>query len=1043
MNILVTIFSTLALLIAGFVGIKTLNNEQPFGASVLSVYQGGTGRSSFPAHMILTSASTTQGNLEASSTPQVGAFIATTTSASSANALATSTFWGGISIRQGTQIDDLVSCDTIDTDANGYLKCGSDGGGGGGGVDVSQKSKWATSTADATAIFTALAEKIGVGSSTPSTNLSIQGNALVAGTTTVKALRATSTSIFEKELIVNGTATSTFAGHIQLADDSRLKFGATGAFSLGYTTAHAVPVYVGNELDFADDVVTIYFATGRSALGPYTPFLQTNAAGTLTMRGTGDTSDILDLNFDDGIQLRTGTANFLTFSSSNLSGNNPTLRAQNNSGGFIGTTLQDYGATGNQLVQPMLAEFLDTTGVLRPTSTPSAERYFATSTSAVSQFLGKLTVSSTTPISGGMTFTVQGDALISGSTTVHALRATSTLVVDSGKTVFRDVDYLWPTADGTNGQILSTNANGVLSWAADATGGGGGFSNTVFMSRWATSTADATAIYTALAEKIGIASSTPRAALSVVGEAQVTGTTTTGGVRATTTIRLRDEEVQSWSGTGLSISGGVLNVPAGTCITANANDIAVTTNCTDAATVDSIEGASFLRSDASDSYTSGTLTFDAGTTLDLNTTTLLIADTAIAFDGASTDFTFTGNWTANTNQLNLIQATGLFGVGTATPSQLLSVQGDALIAGTTTVKSLLATSTIIIPNVSPYVPLIIGTSNGLLGVNATSKGIIDIGQSSDNSGMTLHAHGSGNVPVVNSFHSNGTNEAPTATLEGDDLFFLGARGYTGTSYGSASRVAFLFEAGQNWGGADQATKLSISTTEYDSGTRIDRFNIDKFGNVGFGATTTPWGQVAIEQTAATTSGNVFIVADNGTTSPHFLINGSGQTGIGTTTSTKQKQILSVHGSSLLAGSTTVQALTATGTVIFSNIPSATAVINQVCIDTNGSLSQEANCTLSSMRYKEDIFDQGNALSTVMALRPRRFKYKNDDTHSERLGFIAEEVEQVDKRFVNYNKEGLPNSVRYEEMVSLLTKAMQEQQNKIEELEARIKVLEQN
>jgi hypothetical protein len=36
-----------------------------------------------------------------------------------------------------------------------------------------------------------------------------------------------------------------------------------------------------------------------------------------------------------------------------------------------------------------------------------------------------------------------------------------------------NVTYTLPTADGTSGQVLSTNGSGVLSWATDATGGGG------------------------------------------------------------------------------------------------------------------------------------------------------------------------------------------------------------------------------------------------------------------------------------------------------------------------------------------------------------------------------------------------------------------------------------------------------------------------------------------------------------------------------------------------------------------------------------------
>ncbi|MEK7550893.1 MAG: hypothetical protein AAB535_03885 [Patescibacteria group bacterium] len=65
---------------------------------------------------------------------------------------------------------------------------------------------------------------------------------------------------------------------------------------------------------------------------------------------------------------------------------------------------------------------------------------------------------------------------------------------------------------------------------------------------------------------------------------------------------------------------------------------------TNADTLDSLDSTQFLRSDTSDNFTSGTLTTDAGTTLDVNGD-LTIADTNIAFDGATTTFTTTGDLT--------------------------------------------------------------------------------------------------------------------------------------------------------------------------------------------------------------------------------------------------------------------------------------------------------------------------------------------------------------------------------------------------------------
>ncbi|MDD1427595.1 hypothetical protein MEO94_24640, partial [Dolichospermum sp. ST_sed9] len=107
-------------------------------------------------------------------------------------------------------------------------------------------------------------------------------------------------------------------------------------------------------------------------------------------------------------------------------------------------------------------------------------------------------------------------------------------------------------------------------------------------------------------------------------------------------------------------------------------------------TLDTLHAASFLRSDTSDNFTSGILTFDsatelnmaAGSTLDVNGV-VAIGSTAVSFDGVSTNFATTGNFSINTTQLYLNQSTGNLGIGTSVPTKgKLNVLGAIAIGST-------------------------------------------------------------------------------------------------------------------------------------------------------------------------------------------------------------------------------------------------------------------------------------------------------------------------------------------------------------------------
>ena len=96
---------------------------------------------------------------------------------------------------------------------------------------------------------------------------------------------------------------------------------------------------------------------------------------------------------------------------------------------------------------------------------------------------------------------------------------------------------------------------------------------------------------------------------------------------------------------------------------------------------------------------------------------------------------------------------------------------------------------------------------------------------------------------------------------------------------------------------------------------------------------------------------------------------------------------------------------------------------------------------SSARYKNTIEDASFGLSETLSLRPVTYK-GNNDGDVVYGGLIAEEVHDAGlTQFVQYDEEGRPDSLAYGNMVSLCIKAIQEQQDLIESLTARIATLE--
>jgi hypothetical protein len=95
---------------------------------------------------------------------------------------------------------------------------------------------------------------------------------------------------------------------------------------------------------------------------------------------------------------------------------------------------------------------------------------------------------------------------------------------------------------------------------------------------------------------------------------------------------------------------------------------------------------------------------------------------------------------------------------------------------------------------------------------------------------------------------------------------------------------------------------------------------------------------------------------------------------------------------------------------------------------------------SSLRYKRNISSMED-VSWLYQLRPVNFEYISDNSQTKQYGLIAEEVEDVNPSFVSYNDEGEVETVSYSQLVTPMIKALQKQHQLIEELKARIEVLE--
>ena len=104
----------------------------------------------------------------------------------------------------------------------------------------------------------------------------------------------------------------------------------------------------------------------------------------------------------------------------------------------------------------------------------------------------------------------------------------------------------------------------------------------------------------------------------------------------------------------------------------------------------------------------------------------------------------------------------------------------------------------------------------------------------------------------------------------------------------------------------------------------------------------------------------------------------------------------------------------------------------VYVDSRGHLGSPG----SSRRYKEEIKPMDKASEALFALRPVTFRYKQqiDPSHRLSFGLVAEDVAKVSADLISRDKDGKPQTVRYEAINAMLLNEFLKEHKKVEDLE---------
>ena len=373
-----------------------------------------------------------------------------------------------------------------------------------------------------------------------------------------------------------------------------------------------------------------------------------------------------------------------------------------------------------------------------------------------------------------------------------------------------------------------------------------------------------------------------------------------------------------------------------------------------------------------------------------NKSYLMQSGDALLIENDTTTGSITFGTNASTSRM-IIDSSGNVGIGTSSPSAKLDVNGQIFVRDANGIAT---------DRISPYaglgLSLVAGTSPMLFTVNSSERMRID---------------SSGNV---------GIGVTPSAW----------ASTYKAIQFGTVSSV---MDTGTSTRLYNNAYVDSGGTSKYITTATASSFQ-QAGGNFYWYQAPSGTAGAAVTFTQAMTlnaSGNLLV----GTTSTDDAVNGIKLKPNGDGTNFTR---LSLATAATTNAENNTISVYSTGASAFRFLVGAGGTISATSI---------VITAISDERLKENIKDIDTGLDSIMALKPRRFDWKEGKGQDKKnaAGFIAQEFENVFPECVGLSQAGGDGiqykDINHETLIPTLVKAMQEQQAMIEQLTTRLNALE--